>query len=88
MQLKISIKCEGCSCKFELQAPQFRDRTSLECPNCGREFPKDIFSCLKTGIIALSSVPETVPETSAMYPFDDSERPEFRLQIGDFDILN
>ena len=88
MQLKISIKCERCSCKFEHQAPQFRDRTSLECPNCGREFPKDIFFRLKDGIIALSNVPETIPETSEMYPFDGSDRSEFRLQIGDFDTLN
>ena len=81
MQLKISIECGGCSCKFELKSPQFRDRTSLECPNCGKEFPKDIFSRLRDGIVALADVPETIPESSKMYPIDDSDPPEFRLQI-------
>ena len=64
MDFKVGIKCMKCRCSFELRPESFKIRDSLECPNCGQMFPKDVYEKLKAGVTALGEVPEQLPEDS------------------------
>ena len=46
MDFKIELVCNKCKCAFELRPTDFRERTSMECPNCGQTFPSGIYSKL------------------------------------------
>lgn len=65
MDFKVNIKCLKCSCKFELCSSFNTDTEHLSCPNCGQKVPSDIYQNLKTGIRALSEIPEIYEEFHA-----------------------
>lgn len=60
MDFKVKVLCEKCECSFELRPDYFKNRPSMECPNCGQAFPADIYEYLKTGVTALRNVPEFI----------------------------
>lgn len=87
MDFKIKVKCEDCRCTFELRPVDFKKRDRLECPNCGLQFPDDIFQSLKTGIEALGDVPERAtlgPDSSPI-----GEKPHcFLLSVESYSEIN
>ena len=84
MDFKIEIMCEKCKCSCELRPEEFKERESMECPNCGRALPADVYSNLKTGVMALGKVPEYISE-DAENPFSESL---FMLHIKSFGTLH
>lgn len=64
MDFKISIECKKCLCSFELRPQDFKDRPSMECPNCGQAFPSEPYQRIKTGVCALGAVEECICEDS------------------------
>ena len=86
LDFKIKISCEDCRCSFELRPFDFKLRDSLECPNCGQQFPSDEFIQLKTGITALGSVPERTPEPQGANPFDDKTH-RFKLSVEGYHVV-
>lgn len=81
MDFKITIRCEKCSCSFELRPSAFVDKDNLHCVNCGRMLNQEVFSHLKTGVIELAEVPDVVPKGASVLPFGDGQIPEFYLGI-------
>lgn len=84
MDFKIEIQCAVCKCSFELRPQDFKDRASMECPNCGQAFPADAFDDLKTGMSALGRVQEFVGENEN--PFSDPSG--FTVRIKSFGNLH
>ena len=68
MDFKVLISCEKCKCSFELRPEAFKNRTSMECPNCGQAFPVDVYEQLKAGVIALGNVPECIETDTGTAP--------------------
>lgn len=62
MDFKIEISCQKCKCSFELCPTDFKDRATMECPNCGQAFPAKAYSHLKSGVVELGKVQEYVCE--------------------------
>lgn len=60
MDFKVTIKCNRCSCSFELQGSHIKECQKLECPNCRQQVPKEIFEKLKAGIVNLEEVPDSI----------------------------
>lgn len=83
MDFKVEISCEKCECSFELRPVDFKQRCSMECPNCGQAFPADIYEELKTGVIALGNVPEYIGEDS-----DFNSANLFKVRVKSFGILH
>lgn len=84
MDFKIDIWCNKCKCHFEFRPDNFKSRTTVECPNCGQLFPEDVYANLKTGIIALGSVPEATYDEN---PFASSKDEGFKLKVKSYDLL-
>lgn len=87
MDFKVQIHCRKCSCSFELRPKDFREKEHLECPNCGKQFPDEVFSHLKKGIQELDLVPEEVP-----YPpngvYTGLKEIDFNLSVKEFNITH
>lgn len=83
MDFKIEIKCGKCNCRFELRHQNFKQRDSMECPNCGQPFPQDHYQNLKIGVVSLGNIPELLPENAD--PFLDWQ---FKLAVKECDILS
>ena len=81
MDFKIEILCEKCKCSCELRPEAFKERTSMECPNCGQIVPAEVYSHLKTGMIELGKVPQYVLE-DAECPFSENL---FMVRVRSFD---
>ncbi len=60
MDFKIEISCKKCDCSCELRPTDFKERVSMECPNCGQAFPAEVYKHLKTGVIELGQVSEHI----------------------------
>ena len=92
MDFKIELVCNKCKCAFELRPTDFRERTSMECPNCGQTFPSGIYSKLKSGIysklksgiVLLGEIPEVIKEDED-YPLADTL---FTAHVKSFDALH
>lgn len=84
MDFKIEINCLKCRCSFELRPHDFKNRPSMECPNCGQAFPATLYEKIKTGVEALGSVPEYIDEDSEN-PFAENL---FIVQIKGFGALH
>ena len=84
MDFKVEIKCAVCCCKFELRPGDFKSREALECPNCGQPFPGDVYRDLKSGVLSLGSVPETLPpgETDLLV------KKAFSLQVKQYSLVD
>ena len=76
MDFKIELVCNKCKCAFELRPTDFRERTSMECPNCGQTFP--------SGIVLLGEIPEVIKEDED-YPLADTL---FTAHVKSFDALH
>mgnify|MGYP000224832783 FL=1 len=88
MDFKIELVCNKCKCAFELRPTDFRERTSMECPNCGQTFPSGIYSKLKSGIVLLGEVPKTITENDAN-PFAETLFTAQVKSYGDhYELLN
>lgn len=83
MDFKIKIKCKKCLCSFELRPVDFKQREFEECPNCGQRLPDDVYQNLKTGVITLGSVPETIPEDSDFF----STNKQFELTVQSYNCF-
>lgn len=88
MDFKISIKCEKCRCVFELRPAKFADREILSCPNCGQEMDNSVFSNLKNGLLALSQVPDVIPEDASAFAKDGENYQGFSFQIKEYNFYN
>lgn len=64
MDFKIEVSCAKCKCLFELRPQDFKNRPSMECPNCGQAFPIAVYEKIKIGVESLGAVPEFVDENS------------------------
>ena len=84
MDFKIELVCNKCKCAFELRPTDFRERTSMECPNCGQTFPSGIYSKLKSGIVLLGEIPEVIKDDEE-YPLADTL---FTAHVKSFDALH
>lgn len=84
MDFKVVISCEKCQCSFELRPEDFKDRLSMECPNCCQAFPVEIYKQLRTGIVALGNVPEYISDDGN----DLGEEQLFTVRVKSFGIMN
>ena len=65
MCIQFKIYCSACSCSFELNSEHFRQKTDLECPNCGQRFPRVEYQKLQTVMNELNSISEVCAESSS-----------------------
>lgn len=87
MVFKVSVKCEKCKCAFELRPVEFVDREELACPNCGQLLEESVFHHLKSGLIELSKVPDTVPKGASYLPFGEGPYPEFKIEVKEYNAF-
>ena len=80
MNFFISILCKKCLCQFQLCPDNFKERDSMECPNCGQPFPDDAFKKLKTGITMLGEIPESLPDSE----FPSGVDSQFSLKMCEY----
>ena len=84
MDFKVVIECAKCECSLELRPKEFKNRDSLECPNCGQAIPDAVYEDLKSGILTLGKVPEWVEEDSESL----SPQRMFTIRIKGFGTLH
>lgn len=65
MCIQFKIHCCACFCSFELNSEQFRQKTDLECPNCGQRFPRTEYQKLQTVMNELRGIREVCADSSS-----------------------
>lgn len=83
MDFFVSIKCKKCLCAFELRPENFKQRDSMECPNCGQPFPADAYEKLKIGITTLGEIPWSLPESSDFLNGDA----QFTIKMREYNLV-
>jgi hypothetical protein len=73
--MKVKLTCQ-CGESFNIDADNFKNKTSIICQNCGSEFPKDKFEDFKASIVKLNNIHKCFNE-----PVDGSLHPHWDFEL-------
>ncbi|WP_041700797.1 hypothetical protein [Clostridium kluyveri] len=64
--MKVKLTCQ-CGESFNIDANNFKDKTTIICQNCDSKFPEDKFQDFKDSIIKLNDIHESLNEITDGY---------------------